>query len=152
MKCPYCNGTDTKVVDKRESEDLTVTRRRRECLSCQKRFTTYERVESVPITIIKKDNNRQQFDRQKLMLGIMKACEKRPISNEDIEKAVDEIEAELRAMESKEIPSKKLGTVVMDKLMKLDDVAYVRFASVYRDFKDAKQFMDELEQYIKKKK
>ncbi len=150
MKCPYCNNADTKVVDKRDSEDLSVIRRRRECLSCQKRFTTYERLEAIPITIVKKDGNREQFDRDKLMRGIIRACEKRPVPISEIEHLISDIEAEVKSMDSTEIPSKKLGEIVMDKLKSLDAVAYVRFASVYREFKDAKQFMKELEQYLKK--
>ena len=144
MKCPYCANDYSKVVDKRSSDVGDVVRRRRECIKCGKRFTTYERVEALALMIIKKDKTREQFDRRKLMLGLLRACEKRPITHEKIEKIVDEIESELRSMDSTEIPSKVVGELLMDKLKDLDDVAYVRFASVYRQFKDANQFMKEI--------
>ena len=152
MKCPYCAATENKVVDKRESEDFDSTRRRRECLKCNKRFTTYERVEIAPITVVKKDGNREQFDKRKLLLGIMRACEKRPIQTPKLQKVVEDIEIELRARESTEVPSKVIGELVMDKLKTMDEVAYVRFASVYRRFKDAKQFMKEIEDKLFKEK
>ena len=151
MRCPYCTSGDTKVVDTREAGDTDITRRRRECLKCIKRFTTYERAEGAEIIVVKKDKARERFDRQKLTLGILKACEKRPIKQEKIEKMVDEIETELRGMEKTEIRSRIIGELVMDKLKKLDEVAYVRFASVYRRFKDAKQFVKEIEEFINKK-
>ncbi|MEM5871662.1 MAG: transcriptional regulator NrdR [Candidatus Aenigmatarchaeota archaeon] len=144
MKCPYCGQNELKVVDKRNSDDKSIWRRR-ECLKCGKRFTTYERVETVDLIVIKKDGRRERFDRNKLKTGILKACEKRPVTNETIEKIVDEIENELRNQESIEIPSKKIGELVMKKLKKIDQVAYIRFASVYREFKDIESFREELE-------
>jgi transcriptional repressor NrdR len=148
MKCPYCSNPDTKVTDKRDSEE-GVTRRRRECLKCEKRFTTYERVETLELAIVKKDGRREQFDRKKLFSGIQKACEKRPVGQEEIEKSVDSIEAELRKMETTEITSKEVGEMVMKQLKKLDKVAYIRFASVYREFADLESFKKELEKLIK---
>lgn len=152
MRCPYCESSEIKVIDTREAGDTDITRRRRECLKCQKRFTTYERVEGVELIVVKKDNRREQFDRQKLMHGILRACEKRPIKQEKIEKMVDEIETELRTKESTEIPSKQIGEIVMERLKDIDEIAYVRFASVYRQFKDAKQFLKEIEEVIGKKR
>lgn len=151
MRCPYCKSGDSKVIDTREAGDTEITRRRRECLSCSKRFTTYERVEGVEIIVIKKDKSRQQFDRQKLMHGILRACEKRPVKQEKIERIVDEIETELRNMEKTEIPSAIIGQLVMEKLKNVDEVAYVRFASVYRRFKDASQFVREAKEVMKAK-
>lgn len=148
MKCPYCSAVDIKVIDKRESDDFESTRRRRECLKCGKRFTTYERVEIAPVIVVKKDGNREQFEPRKIMLGLMRACEKRPIPNDKLQKIVKDIEIELRTKESIEVPSKVIGELVMDKLKELDEVAYVRFASVYRQFKDAKQFMKEIEKKL----
>jgi transcriptional repressor NrdR len=150
MKCPFCGSLDTKVVDKRETEESVATRRRRECLSCEKRFTTYERLETLPITIVKKDGTREQFDRAKLAAGMLKACEKRPVSRQDINKVVDEIEAELRNAEATEIESRKIGPLVMKKLKKLDKIAYIRFASVYKEFKDIEEFQTELVKLTKK--
>ena len=150
MKCPYCFHKETKVVDKRETEDLDVTRRRRECLKCKKRFTTYERVESLDLIIIKKDGRREAFDREKLKRGIIKACEKRPVSYEQIENFVDKLEAELRKLKSKEISSKLIGEKVINALKKLDKIAYIRFASVYRSFADVTDFQKELKELIKK--
>jgi transcriptional repressor NrdR len=150
MKCPYCSGFGTKVVDKRESVDLKSTRRRRECLGCGKRFTTYERVESADLIVIKKDGRRERFDRQKIKSGILKACEKRPISNEIIDRTVDEIETELRNKDNVEISSRVIGELIMKKLKKLDKVAYIRFASVYREFTDLSSFENELKKLIKK--
>ncbi|MBW2992710.1 transcriptional regulator NrdR [Candidatus Woesearchaeota archaeon] len=144
MKCPYCSGNDTKVLDKRETEEDLVTRRRRECLKCQKRFTTYERVELADIMIIKKDKNRETFDRDKLKAGIIKACEKRPISAEQINTVVDKIEAKIRNMDSTEIETTKIGDLVIKELKKLDKVAYIRFASVYREFEDIGEFAKEV--------
>ena len=151
MRCPYCQSEETKVIDTREAGDTEITRRRRECLKCQKRFTTYERVEGVEIIVVKKDKRREQFDRQKLMHGILRACEKRPVKQEKIEKMVDEIETELRNNEQTEIPSHVIGALVMDKLKNVDEVAYVRFASVYRRFKDVKQFIKEIEAVMETK-
>lgn len=150
MKCPYCHSLENKVVDKRETPDLSLTRRRRECLKCKKRFTTYERVEEIELSIVKKDGNREQFDRDKLKRGMLKACEKRPISIENVDRAVDEIEAELRKQESTEIQSSFIGSLVMEKLRQLDKVAYIRFASVYRDFDDIKSFEKEIKALSKK--
>lgn len=144
MICPFCSSTETKVIDKRESENLLATRRRRECLKCNKRFTTYERIETQEITIVKKDGRRELYSRQKLAAGILKACEKRPIEREQIENIVDEVEIELRNMPSTEVASKRIGELVMSKLKQLDKVAYIRFASVYREFTDLKSFEKEL--------
>lgn len=145
MKCPYCQSEETKVIDKRPSDDKTF-RRRRECEKCQKRFTTYERIEIVPLTIIKRDGRREEFDRNKIRIGIMKACEKRPISQEKIEKIVDEIENDLRSMDTTEIKSKIIGDMVIENLKSLDEVAYIRFASVYKKFKDIESFERELKE------
>ena len=144
MRCPYCGFSETKVLDSRESEDSDVTRRRRECEKCSKRFTTYERVEMIDLRVIKKNGNIEAFDRNKVLKGALKACEKRPIKIEKIEKLVDDIESELRKKETTEIPSKVIGELVMEKLKELDKVAYIRFASVYREFKDIKSFEKEL--------
>ena len=149
MRCPYCNFGETKVIETREAEDSDVTRRRRECLKCKKRFTTYERVEMLDLRVIKKSGDIEGFDRGKVLKGMLRACEKRPIKIERIEKIVDEIESELRKMESVEIPTKAIGEMIMDRLKDLDHVAYIRFASVYREFKDIKGFEKELKK-IKK--
>ncbi|HME87534.1 MAG TPA: transcriptional regulator NrdR [Candidatus Nanoarchaeia archaeon] len=151
MKCPFCGNEDTRVSDKRETDDNSITRRRRECLKCKKRFTTYEEVERIDVTVIKKENVRQLFNPQKILSGMLKACEKRPISRDMIEEAVKEIEQEVLSMDSKEIPSKQLGELVMDKLKKLDKVAYIRFASVYKDFEDVADFKKELDALISKR-
>ena len=148
MKCTYCGALDTKVTDKRDSGDIT--RRRRECLSCKKRFTTFERVETVNLIVVKKDGKRERFDRQKLFLGIQRACEKRPITKEEVDNSVNEIEAKLKTMSSTEIPSRLIGELVMKKLKKMDKVAYIRFASVYRSFTDIESFEEELKKLIKK--
>ena len=150
MKCPYCNALDSKVLDKRETEESETTRRRRECLNCEKRFTTYERVEAVDLVIVKKDGTRQQFDRNKLKAGILRACEKRPIPTDLIEKTIDEIESKVRATDSTEIQSELVGELVMNYLRKLDKVAYIRFASVYRDFADVDAFQKEVAKLLKK--
>lgn len=150
MKCPFCSHTETKVVDKRETEEELVTRRRRECLDCEKRFTTYERVEMSNITIVKKSEKHEPFNRDKLKRGLFKACEKRPVNAEQIEIVVNEIEAELRSKDTTEIPSTVIGELVMRKLKKLDKVAYIRFASVYREFADLKTFEKELRNLLKK--
>ena len=149
MICPYCASDETKVIDKRSSDDKTF-RRRRECEKCHKRFTTYERIEIVPLTIIKRDGRREDFDRNKIRIGIMKACEKRPIAQEKIEKIVDEIENELRNMDTTEIKSKIIGDMIIEKLKSLDEVAYIRFASVYRSFADITDFQKELKELVKK--
>ena len=150
MRCPYCHNPETSVLDSRDSEDLSTIRRRRECLSCQKRFTTYERIENIDLVVIKKDGRRENFDRNKLLNGILKACEKRPIGRELTENIVDKIELELRNLDSTEIPSQKIGELVMRKLRALDKVAYIRFASVYRQFTDIESFEKELKSLLKK--
>ncbi len=143
MKCPYCAHSETSVIETRESEDLAKTRRRRECDSCGKRFTTYERVESIELSVIKKDGRREEFDRNKVLTGLLKACEKRPVAREALERVVDDIERELRNKESTEIPSSVVGELVMERLRAIDKVAYVRFASVYRNFEDVSSFEEE---------
>jgi len=143
MKCPFCFKEETKVIDSRETPDFSEIRRRRECLNCEKRFTTYERVEGADVLLVKKDGSRENFSRGKLRAGIMKACEKRPVPQEKIEKAIDDIEIKLRKHDG-EVPTKELGTLVMKKLKSLDKVAYIRFASVYRDFNDVSDFEKEL--------
>ncbi len=148
MKCPYCDSEDTKVIDKRASDDKAF-RRRRVCEKCEKRFTTYERIEVVPLTVIKRDGDREDFDRNKIRLGIMHACEKRPIPQEKIEKIVDEIENELLSMDTTEIKSRTVGNLVVDKLKDLDEVAYIRFASVYKKFRDIESFEKELKELKK---
>jgi len=150
MKCPFCGNEESKVVDKRDTDSGSATRRRRECLKCEKRFTTYERLETSSITVVKKDGAREQFDRAKIISGVTKACEKRPVSHEDIEKLTDEVEAELKTAEEAEIPSTKVGELVVKKLKKLDKVAYIRFASVYKEFKDLDDFEKELQKLNKK--
>lgn len=150
MLCPFCAHEDSKVIDSRESEDGKTTRRRRECLKCGKRFTTYERVETLDILVIKKDGSREPFDRDKVRGGIVKACVKRPVTAEQIDKLVDEVEAEVRTEPTKEIPSKKIGDIVIRKLRKLDKVAYVRFASIYREFTDLEDFQKELQKLLKR--
>ncbi|AUS96563.1 transcriptional regulator NrdR [Clostridium thermosuccinogenes] len=149
MKCPYCGYEDDKVIDSRPTDEGTAIRRRRECSKCLKRFTTYEKVENLPIMVIKKDKTRQAFDRNKLLNGIMRACEKRPVSSEDLERLVDEIESQAYNSLQREITSQAIGEMVMAKLKDLDEVAYVRFASVYRQFKDVNTFMDELKKLLK---
>jgi len=144
MKCPYCFSLDNKVVDKRETEDTEATRRRRECLKCGKRFTTYERIETVDLFIIKKDGRREKFDRTKIRSGIIKACEKRPISMDIVSSMVDRIEAKLRKLKKTEIKSSFVGEEIIRRLKQLDNVAYIRFASVYREFDDIKSFENEL--------
>ena len=150
MKCPYCNYEETQVIDTRETENLEATRRRRECMKCSKRFTTYERVEEADIIVVKKDGRRERFERKKLLDGILKACEKRDISLEKIEKLVDEAESDLRKRDSVEVNSKVVGEIVMKKLKSLDKVAYIRFASVYKEFEDIEKFEEELEKLTKK--
>lgn len=149
MKCPFCNQENTRVIDSRPVPDNNSIRRRRQCDECGKRFTTYEKIETIPLTVIKKDQSREQYDRMKIQDGIMRACYKRPISVKTIENLMDEIETEIFNKEEKEVPSTLIGEIVMDKLKKLDAVAYVRFASVYREFKDIDTFMDELKKMMK---
>ena len=144
MKCPFCRKDNDKVVDSRSAEDGQVIRRRRECLECSKRYTTYERIEEIPLRIIKKDGGREPYDRNKLLSGLLKACEKRPVPMEALETIAFEIEEEISQKASNEVPSKVVGEAVMNKLRGIDQVAYVRFASVYRDFKDVGQFLAEL--------
>jgi transcriptional repressor NrdR len=151
MICPFCSHTDTKVLESRETgPSLEHTRRRRECLKCEKRFTTYERVEQVPIIVIKKDGTRAQFDREKLRKSVIIPCQKRPITQEQISKIVDEVELELRQRDDTEIPTKEIGDLVVKKLKKIDKVAYIRFASVYREFTDLETFEKELKKLLKK--
>ena len=151
MKCPFCHYTENKVLDSRESEGGLSIRRRRECLSCQKRFTTYERIEDLSIMVIKKDANREPFDRKKLLNGLVKACNKRPVSLITLENIVDKIEEHAFSSPGREIKSQELGELIMKRLYGLDEVAYVRFASVYRQFKDIGQFMEELKGLIQDK-
>lgn len=148
MKCPYCAYLESKVVDSRPAEEGASIRRRRECLSCHKRFTTYETVECLPLMVIKKDGSRQSFDRNKVLSGLIRACEKRPVPYHKLEELVNEIEQTLQNKMEREITSSEIGELVMDRLKKVDEVAYVRFASVYRQFKDINTFMDELNKLI----
>lgn len=148
MKCPFCGFDDSKVVDSRPSDEGISIRRRRECINCEKRFTTYERVETLPVMVIKKDKTRERFDRDKLMRGLLKACEKRPVEVSALENVVNDIENTLQNSMEKEITTKKIGSLVMDKLKDLDEIAYVRFASVYRQFKDINTFMSELNKLL----
>lgn len=149
MKCPYCGNPDTRVIDSRPAEDKSSIRRRRSCDECGKRFTTYEKVETIPLIVIKKDNNREQYERAKIENGVLSACYKRPVPAQEIQKTIDAIELEIFNREEKEIPSSEIGEIVMNKLKDLDPVAYVRFASVYREFKDVNTFMDELKTFLK---
>jgi transcriptional repressor NrdR len=151
MRCPYCTSLDNKVVDSRMGKEGDSIRRRRECLKCEGRFTTYERVEEVLPSVIKKDGRREPFDRGKILGGLKKACEKRPISMEALEQVADQIEKSLQEKGLKEVPSTLIGAEVMERLHKLDEVAYVRFASVYRSFKDINEFMDELKDILSEK-
>ena len=149
MKCPFCGFEESKVIDSRPTDEGEKIRRSRECMSCAKRFTTYEIIESVPIVVVKKDGkSREVFDRDKLFNGMMRACEKRPVSVGDIERAIDEIEAEIQNSLDREVTSVRIGELVMDKLKDIDEVAYVRFASVYRQFKDINTFMSELKKLL----
>lgn len=151
MKCPYCSNTTTRVVDKRETGDeLESTRRRRECLKCNQRFTTYEKTESTNLMIIKKDKRRELFNKEKLRLGIIKACEKRPVSSIKIDEVTNKIENRLKEKKAKEIPSKLIGKLLMDELKKLDKVAYIRFASVYKEFHDTEDFQREIKELNKR--
>ncbi|MBQ9866479.1 MAG: transcriptional repressor NrdR [Lachnospiraceae bacterium] len=151
MKCPFCGHENTRVVDSRPADDNASIRRRRVCDECDKRFTTYEKVETIPLIVIKKDNNREAYDRKKIEAGVLRACHKRPISAEAITKLIDEVETEVFKREEKEVPSAVIGEIVMEKLENLEAVAYVRFASVYREFKDINTFMDELKKVLDKK-
>ncbi|MBQ2904211.1 MAG: transcriptional regulator NrdR [Clostridia bacterium] len=151
MKCPFCGCEESKVIDSRPTDEGERIRRRRECISCQKRFTTYEIIESVPVIVVKKDKSREVFDRSKLFNGMLRACEKRPVSLEKIESSVNEIEATLQNSLDREVTSVHIGELAMDKLKELDEVAYVRFASVYRQFKDINTFMDELAKLLGEK-
>ena len=148
MKCPFCGNDTTKVIDSRPTDDSSI-RRRRQCESCGKRFTTYEKVETMPLIVIKKDNNREPYDREKIVAGIVRSCHKRPVSISSINAMVDEIETKIFNIGEKEIPTTTIGAIVMEELKKLDEVAYVRFASVYREFKDVNTFMDEIKKILK---
>ena len=150
MKCPFCGQDNTRVIDSRPAEDNNSIRRRRVCDECNKRFTTYEKVETIPLIVIKKDNNRETYNRKKIEDGIIVACHKRPVPAADITKLIDEVEAEIFSREEKEIPSSVIGEILMSKLHELDAVSYVRFASVYREFKDVNTFMDELKKMMLK--
>lgn len=152
MRCPYCENEDSKVIDSRHTEDGRAIRRRRECEECGRRFTTYEKIEEVILMVIKKDGSRQAFDRNKLLNGIIRACEKRPVSIADMEKIVDDIERGLNNTMEKEVESSLIGELVMERLRDLDEVAYVRFASVYRQFTDINTFVAEIEKLLTKKK
>lgn len=150
MKCPYCSSDNTRVIDSRPADDNMAIRRRRQCDDCAKRFTTYEKVETIPLIIIKKDNNREQYERSKIEAGVLRACHKRPVSVNEINQLIDEVETTVFSMEEKEISSSIIGELIMDKLKDLDAVAYVRFASVYREFKDVNTFVNELKKMLDK--
>ncbi len=152
MKCPFCGFVEDKVIDSRPTDEGSAIRRRRECTKCNRRFTTYEKVESLPLMVIKKDKSRQSFDRDKLMNGLLRACEKRPVSINDLEKMVENIEAQLHNSLQREVTTEDIGEMVMSKLKTMDEVAYVRFASVYRQFKDINTFMDELRKLLRDEK
>ncbi len=149
MKCPFCGHPEDKVVDSRETKEGHAIRRRRECLSCERRYTTYERLDEIPYMIVKKDNRREKFDRQKILAGLLRACEKRPVSMNQLEAIVNEAERFFAESPDRERPSSEIGQILMDRLRELDKVAYVRFASVYLDFKDIKEFMDELKSLLR---
>ena len=151
MRCPYCGHLESKVVDSRPADEGASIRRRRECLSCQKRFTTYEMVESLPLVVVKKDGSRETFDKSKVLSGMIRACEKRPVPFETLEKISDEIEQEMQNSLERETSTEKIGELVMERLKTVDEVAYVRFASVYRQFKDLNTFMNELNKLLKEK-
>lgn len=152
MRCPFCSYEESKVIDSRPAENGTIVRRRRECIECKRRFTTYEKLESVPLVVIKKNGERQTYARNKILSGILKACEKRPISADAIENLLDIIEYKILTTYDKEIQSKDIGEIVIDELKKIDEIAYVRFASVYRQFKDINTFMDELKSMLDENK
>ena len=151
MKCPFCNYQDTKVIDSRSQEDNSVIRRRRLCEKCGKRFTTYERIDTIPITVVKRDGSRELFDKTKLLGGIMKSCNKRPVSRQQMQALVDDIENTMIGAGEKEVQSKKIGEMVMERIKDLDEVSYVRFASVYRQFKDINTFREELDKIVNEK-
>lgn len=151
MKCPFCGYTESKVIDSRPTDEYERIRRRRECLQCQKRFTTYEIIESLPVIVVKKDRSREAFDRNKLLNGLLRACEKRPVSIDTLERAVDEIESNLQNSLDREISSVNIGEMAMERLKDIDEVAYVRFSSVYRQFRDINTFMDELTKLLQDK-
>ena len=151
MKCPFCNYGESKVIDSRPAEEGATIRRRRECLSCQRRFTTYEIMERLPLLVVKKDGSRQSFDRVKLLNGMVRACEKRPVEIAKLERIADDIEQELQSSLEREVASERIGEMVMDRLKSLDEVSYVRFASVYRQFKDINTFLEELNKLLKEK-
>ena len=151
MKCPYCGWNESKVVDSRPADEYAVIRRRRECEKCTRRFTTYEKIEEIPLIIVKRDGRREAFQREKIINGLIRSCQKRPISVNEIEEMAESVEMELYNTMEKEIESKKIGEMVMNKLKRLDDVAYVRFASVYKQFKDINTFMDELNKLMKER-
>ena len=148
MKCPFCSNVNTRVIDSRPAEDHSSIRRRRICDECGKRFTTYEKIETIPLIIIKKDENREAYDRAKIEAGVLRACHKRPVSAQKITDLIDSVENDIMSMEEKEISSQVIGELIMDKLKDLDPVAYVRFASVYREFKDVNTFMDEIKKIL----
>ncbi len=150
MKCPYCEFEESKVIDSRPTDEHEAIRRRRECLSCGKRFTTYEKVENIPLMVIKKDGSRQMFDPQKLLNGIVRACEKRPVSMDTMQRVANEIEISAQNFLEREIKSDKIGEMVMEKLRDVDEVAYVRFASVYREFRDVNTFVEEVNKLLKR--
>ena len=150
MKCPFCGKENTRVIDSRPADDGSSIRRRRQCDECTKRFTTYEKVEAIPLVVVKKDNNRESYDRSKVEAGVYRSCHKRPISVDQINALVDEVENAVFNMEEKEIPSSVIGQLVMEKLRDLDPVAYIRFASVYREFKDVNTFMSEIKKILDK--
>ena len=149
MKCPFCGHPEDKVVDSREGKEHQAIRRRRECLACKRRFTTYERVDEIPYMVVKKDGRREKFDRQKILAGLLRACEKRPVSMNRLEEVVNQVEALVIDSPDREVPSREIGELLMTRLRELDKVAYVRFASVYLDFKDVKEFMDELKDLLR---
>ncbi len=151
MRCVFCGFVESKVIDSRSADDGSSIRRRRECLECGKRFTTYEKVESIPLIVIKKDKTRQQFDRDKVLNGLLRACEKRPVTYQQLEQIVDRIESSIQNALKREISSDEIGEMIMRELKEIDEVAYVRFASVYRQFKDVNTFMDELKKILKEK-
>ena len=150
MRCLFCGNLESKVIDSRSADDGTTIRRRRECLSCEKRFTTYEKIETIPIVVIKRNGMRETFNRDKVLNGILRACEKRPVTLKEIDNLIDDVESKLYNMLEREVSSERIGEMVMERLQKLDDIAYVRFASVYRQFKDINSFMDELAKMINK--
>ncbi|MCI8506508.1 MAG: transcriptional repressor NrdR [Lachnospiraceae bacterium] len=152
MKCPFCNNENIRVIDSRPAEEHNAIRRRRQCEVCHRRFTTYEKIETIPLMVVKKDETRQAYDRDKIEAGVLLACHKRPIPAQDINCLVDEVENEAFSSEDKEITTRKIGNLVMDKLKELDEVAYVRFSSVYREFKDVNTFLKELEKLYKGRK